>query len=107
MAVLEMLDLCFGTLGSCMCVSERRGGPDALKPHLVLGDRLCRSEAAITFIRMGSSQLSRLSGSTVREELSVIRQISKHSPPAPSKLNIILVIAKVNILSCHVHCVKI
>lgn len=87
LAVLEIHVFAALEIGSCMCVNERRDGPGALKPHLVLGDRLCRSEAAIPFIRMSSSQLSRLSGSTVREELSAIRQISKHSPPTPSKIN--------------------
>lgn len=26
----------FGTLGSCLCVNERKDGPDALEPRLVL-----------------------------------------------------------------------
>ena len=103
-------------IGSDKCVNEKRDGLDGLKPCLVLGfctgflcalEKLRRSEPAIPLIRTSTSQLGRPSDSTVRGDVSVIRQIGNHSPPTCCKLNITLVIAEVNILPCHFDYVKI
>lgn len=52
-------------------------------------------------------QLDRPSDSTVRGHVSVIRQFGNQSPPTHGKLNLTLVIAKVNILPCHFDYVKV
>lgn len=98
-------------------VNESRDGLDSLKARLVLDLaflqasyvllRNCVDQSQWYHLSGQVSQLGRPSDSTVRGDISVIRQNNNHSLHAHCKLNLMLVVAKVNILTYHFDYVKI